>query len=97
MIGEMCQICRTPGNDRRTLALRYFYELQEVSDLFAPDPATNLYTIRTCKGCRAVFLDLLRQWITSGGRLAHRNLNEDGIECITLEEWQRRQEGGNPL
>jgi hypothetical protein len=82
-------VCRTEGYDRRTLALRYFYAIEEVSELFTHDKESGLYSLRTCKGCRAKFLSLLGQWVRSGGRLADDGLDDDGNQSVTLEEWKR--------
>lgn len=58
--GERCQVCGEVGEDRRTLKLRYFYDLAEYGlDL---DPDEHFYNVRTCKDCRADFLTMLVIW-----------------------------------
>lgn len=73
---ELCQICGREGEDRRTLRLRYFYDLSEIPDKFTKEEVIikfadgnevkdTLWSVRTCKDCRGDFLGVLRKW-TSG-------------------------------
>lgn len=72
MADEICAVCGESGSDRRTLKLRYFYDLAEISHKFSKeqihymdgsDNEDTLFTLRTCKECRGDFLALLRRWI----------------------------------
>ena len=57
-----CAVCGLTGPDSRTLVLKYFYELTEISDKLTLNE-NGLYQITTRKDCRATFLGLLRRWI----------------------------------
>ena len=96
-----CQVCGDVGYDRRTLGLRYFYALEEVSPKlkrielkFADGGKDYLYTLRTCKGCRAVFMfNYLADFIENGGKLRKEmKIDDDGIREILLNEWERMGE-----
>jgi len=99
---ETCQVCGQEGEDRRTLKLRYFYELEEISEKFQQVPidedgATDVfYMLRTCKDCRGDFLELLRRWINgefvqpeSDDPKRNIPVRKDGrTVMVTREEWE---------
>jgi hypothetical protein len=71
--GEPCAVCGDLGDDRRTLRLRFFYELREMSTKLQAEnfhlKAENgdewdecFYHLRACKSCRGDFLGLLKRW-----------------------------------
>ena len=87
MSGETCQICGTPGPDRRTLAINTGWDMGEVSGLFKRDPeGERLWRLRMCKGCRAILIELIANWIRNKGRLIDPHLDDDGIAGYSAEE-----------
>ena len=88
---DTCQVCGSVGEDRRTLFIRCFYQLKEVSSLFidlfhVENHKDGGYALRICKGCRSALLSKLAEWITEGGRLKYGNLDDDGILSFDSKE-----------
>ncbi len=74
---DTCELCGAQGPDHRTLALRYFYEISEVVPEMTPyrDNWAVLYSLRTCKHCRGLFLGMLQEWRSAC--LARRPVSKD--------------------
>ena len=89
---DLCMICGSRGNDRRTLRVSMFYDLKEVSDLFKWNDDQNLYYLRMCKGCRSALMTHLGQWINEMGRKKYGNLDESGNLSFSTEAdfWRYR-------
>lgn len=71
---ERCKICGVESHDLRTLRMRYFYDLSEISDkltqervlIALPNTASfedTMYSVRTCKDCRGDFMQVLKHWL----------------------------------
>lgn len=72
---EICQRCKETGEDRRTLWMACFYEMNELGLPFKleiiPDEREregfakqkhHFYTLRVCKQCRADWMQSIKQW-----------------------------------
>lgn len=70
-----CQVCGDVGDDRRNIYVSCLYGLEEVSDKFTRTE-DNQYKIRVCKGCRIVFIGMLRNFV--------EGLDSDGTFAINL-------------
>ena len=92
---DICQVCDTKGDDRRTLFITCLYNLKEASpkfiDLFDTPQRPKGYALRICKGCRAILLAHLHEWISKKGRLVDRHLDDDGICGYSEEEFRSMQ------
>src|SRR3990170_6304572 len=96
MKSNVCQVCGTEGNDRRTLLISCLYNLSEVSDQFIDlfnvnEKLQGMFGVRICKGCRAQLMIKLSEWINEGGRKADSHLDDDGIYSYSKEEWENRK------
>jgi hypothetical protein len=93
---NICQVCNTKGEDRRTLFISCLYSLKEVSplfiDLFETPQKERGFALRICKGCRARLLGYLQKWVQEQGRVADSHLDDDGIYGYSKEEWQKLRE-----
>ncbi len=76
---NICQVCGSVGQDRRTLRISMLYQLKEISDVFKYDEDNNNYRINMCKGCRSTLMSHLGTWIKERGRLAVPGLDDDAI------------------
>ena len=75
---DICELCGAQGPDHRTLALRYFYEITEMvpeMDSYLEKSRVRVYTLRTCKHCRGMFLGMLQEWRSAC--LARRPVTKD--------------------
>jgi hypothetical protein len=80
-----CQVCGDVGEDRRTIYVSCFYALEEVSDKFAITE-DNQYKLRVCKGCRAIFMDMLGNFVEGKGCKGVDGLDSDGIFAINVSK-----------
>lgn len=64
MSEEICQKCKEPGHDRRTLWMACFYEMSELGlPLEQVHIADRIfYTLRVCKDCRASWMGSIKDW-----------------------------------
>lgn len=75
MSTEQCQRCKEDGEDRRTLWMACFYEMNELNIPFNIDTlytndyprcyGVNFYTLRVCKDCRADWMSAIQDWFKS--------------------------------
>ena len=89
---SICQVCGRKGNDRRTLLINCGYVLSEVSDQFVDlyyvrEDLKSFFGVRICKGCRAMFMKKLGEWIKGMGRKADYHLDDQGLYGYSTEEW----------
>jgi len=95
---DVCMVCGAVGLDRRTLLMRYFYELSEVAPEFLdltlvdrvkspglPAPELGLYYLRTCKSCRGEILGAIQAAITARRALRGLPLGPDGDVDLPVE------------
>ncbi|MBE3120164.1 MAG: hypothetical protein IMZ50_15600 [Candidatus Atribacteria bacterium] len=65
---EQCQRCGEIGDDRRTLWMACFYQMQELGLPFkeevTPDGIT-FYTLRVCKSCRGEWMAAIENWFNN--------------------------------
>lgn len=67
---EACQRCHEVDDDRRTLIMSCFYEMDELRLPFKheylsthiQDQGQKFYTLRVCKECRADWLHAIQDW-----------------------------------
>ena len=90
---NLCQVCGNVGEDRRCIFVGCGYDLKEASDKLIEltnvegyEDQPNLYGIQVCKGCRAMFMELLGDFIEKKGRLMRDNLDDDGIYEVSAED-----------
>ena len=95
---EECVRCKEVDEDRRTLWMRCFYEMNELEVPFeiqyTPDVPAKYYTLRVCKRCRADWMAAIQTWFhtppypddSCGSGIYVRRLG-DTIE-VTEEEFQ---------
>jgi len=98
---DICQVCGKETEDIRHISIDCFYDLTEVfggwKETFVRGEngqfGKNIYTIRVCKGCRAVFIfDFLKPFIERGGLVRRQSLTDtNGNQEISLAEFERRQ------
>ena len=75
---EICQRCKEEGEDRRTLWMACFYEMNELQIPFEkesireggirddhPNDIHNFYTLRVCKDCRSDWMTAIQDWFKS--------------------------------
>ena len=77
---DLCMLCGAYGADKRSLVMRYFYELREavpemLSLRHAKDSPGNFYYLRTCKRCRGEFLGMMADWRKHC--IARRDMSKD--------------------
>lgn len=100
MSKETCARCGDQDYDRRTLAVRCFYALEETGIPFDKDG--DDYTLRICKDCRADFMASMKAWFETVNR---RESCGSGIFVrefgalveMTDEEWRRRYGDREPV
>ena len=78
-----CQVCGDVGDDRRNIYVSCLYGLEEVSDKFTRTE-DNQYKIRVCKGCRIVFIGMLRNFVEGKGCKGVEGLDSDRTFAINL-------------
>lgn len=68
---ERCDRCGQLGEDRRTLWMACFYEMNELDIPFeqkvlqtegATPETKTFYTLRVCKDCRAAWMEAIQAW-----------------------------------
>jgi len=67
---EACQRCHEVDEDRRTLMMACFYDMDELKIPFRheliqqhiQDSGQKFYTLRVCKGCRAEWMESQKSW-----------------------------------
>lgn len=92
---EKCQRCGAVGQDRRTLWMACFYQMDELGLPFGEKTMLwedskykqHFYTLRVCKGCRAEWMGAIVAWFKN--RRAE-NLDENGNTSMSLEKYQRQ-------
>jgi len=64
---ECCQRCGEAGEDRRSLWMACFYEMNELRIPFHRSVVMDesFYTLRVCKGCRGDWLAAIKAWFES--------------------------------
>lgn len=108
---EKCQRCSEVDEERRTLWMSCFYEMDELNipfkheDIRPPEYENDrrFYTLRTCKSCRGAWLAAIQSWFNNikepkescGSGIFVREFG-DTVE-ITEEEWQRLAPGIEPV
>lgn len=110
---EKCQRCRQDGDDRRTLWMACFYQMDELGiplekeTLFTTDyprcDGKDFYTLRVCKDCRADWMKSIKDWFNSP--LVMRDscgsgifVRENGaIREVTEEEFKKTHPGIQPV
>lgn len=77
---DTCVLCRAEGPDKRTLAMRCFYEMREVVPEFpAPDQdGDGLYKLRICKSCRGRLLTHMMAWADECRANRGKAMDHDG-------------------
>lgn len=108
---EKCQKCQEEGEDRRTLWMACFYDMDELNIPFQKRILSDsnnyncpheLYTLRVCKDCRADWLTFIKDWYNW---IPNRESCNSGIFVrhfganieITEEEWRERAPGIEPV
>jgi|SRR6185503_610635 len=103
---EACQRCHEIDEDRRTLAMACFYEMDELKIPFKHEESVEqgrLYTLRVCKRCRADWMESIQNWFF--------NINLDEESCgsgifvmrngvpveISDEEWYSMYPDSEPV
>lgn len=64
-MSEKCQKCGEEGEDRRTLWMACFYEMNELGlpfELVKTEKHGQFYTLRVCKDCRAGWMKAIKEW-----------------------------------
>lgn len=105
---ETCQRCKETDEDRRTLWMACFYEMNELGIPFEQIGLSHLgslrhfYTLRVCKTCRADWMQAIQQWFNtpiqpeqSCGSGIYIRCNGVNVE-ITREEWDSMANGIEP-
>ena len=68
--GDLCVRCGAIGEDRRTLWMACFYEMNELAvpfsqvaiELSCGRGDQHFYTLRVCKACRASWMSAIEDW-----------------------------------
>lgn len=92
---EECQRCGDIDDDRRTLKMECFYDMNELNVPFSFDEKQHCYSLRVCKDCRADWMQAIEQWFheidsnkkSCGSGIFVRKFGAS-IE-ITLDEWNK--------
>ena len=107
---EECQRCKEVDEDRRTLWMSCFYEMDELGMPFshvcpaeAPDVPRKFYTMRVCKECRGLWMAMIKFWYgipdnkqaSCGSGIFVREFGAT-IE-ISEAEWNKRNPGIEPV
>jgi hypothetical protein len=71
-MSEMCQKCKEQGEDRITLWMGCFYDMNELKMPFDEETmytndyprcdGENFFTLRVCKDCRADWMSMIKAW-----------------------------------
>jgi len=74
-LGEICQKCKSRGEDRRTLWMACFYDMKELGIPFEketvieggvhdghPNAKHSFFTLRVCKECRSDWMSAIQKW-----------------------------------
>lgn len=108
---EACQRCHEVDEDRRTLWMACFYEMDELKLPFThevlqthiQDNGKKFYTLRVCKECRADWMGAIQSWFHDGkrdmpscGSGIYIRRNGATIE-VTDEEWFAMNPGIEPV
>ena len=88
-MSEKCQRCGEVGQNMRTLHLSCLYDLMELGIPFdivylqsvGIAVKHRIYTLRVCKGCRAEWLQSVKQWFNTPRA---DNLDSNGIVTIPV-------------
>lgn len=109
---EQCQKCKKVDEDRRTLWMCCFYNMDELNlpfdrqEVFYPilggTQSQNFYTLRVCKDCRAEWMSAIQTWFND--QKPKKESCGSGIFIrrngaiieITEEEWNALQPNHNP-
>ena len=103
---EECQRCKEVGEDRRTLWMCCFYDMDEIGLPFKHEfvGKQKFYTLRVCKTCRGLWMAMQAFWFNlpdnkrkaaNGSGIYVRELGAT-IE-ISEEEWYKRNPGIEPV
>lgn len=102
--GETCQRCHDIGEDRRTLWMACFYEMNELKVPFemVEVGGKRFYTLRVCKVCRGEWMSAIKKWFTDPKQEEARDsgifIRENGATIqISESEWYRRNPGREPV
>lgn len=101
-MAEMCIRCKEIDEDRRTMWMACFYEMDELGlpfdqkhlELAYTDTKQQFYTMRVCKSCRADWMNAIKKWFHD---IVPRESCGSGIYVmqagvpieITIEEWNK--------
>lgn len=106
---EACQRCHEVDEDRRTLEMACFYEMDELGLPFKhdfiqthiQDDGKKFYTLRVCKECRADWMTAIKNWFENvepkkecGSGIYVREFG--GIKEVSDEEWYSKHPGIEP-
>ncbi len=107
---EECQRCKEVDEDRRSLWMSCFYEMDELKMPFvhkflkdADDSKYKFYTMRVCKNCRGLWMAMIKFWydIPDNKPAACNSgiyVRELGATIeISEEEWYKRNPGIEPV
>jgi hypothetical protein len=108
---EACQRCHEVDEERRTLWMACFYEMDElgipfkheISQTHIQDNGKKFYTLRVCKACRGSWMAAQINWFHSSDQEEELCgsgifIREHGaIKEITEEEWYKRNPGHEPV
>lgn len=96
-MSEMCIRCKEVDEDRRTLWMACFYEMNELGLPFVESQSCydqKMYTLRVCKSCRADWMNAIKKWFhdivpqeSCGSGIF---VMQAGVPIeITMEEWEK--------
>ena len=108
---EKCQRCNELDDDRRTLWMSCFYEMDELKIPFKhelvkthiQDDGKKFYTLRVCKDCRSDWMKSIENWFVKGKQNivsvgSGIFVREFGANVeISEEEFHRRNPGQFPV
>lgn len=67
---EECVRCNEVDEDRRTLWMKCFYEMNELGlpfekvEIIDDETKHRFYTLRVCKACRADWMESIKDWFS---------------------------------
>lgn len=93
---EECQRCREIDEDRRTLEMACFYDMNELDVPLKLNEETRTYSLRVCKDCRSDWMKAIEYWFHNSS--SKKDAGGSGIYVrefganveISEEEWKRR-------
>ncbi|CAB4128203.1 hypothetical protein UFOVP100_16 [uncultured Caudovirales phage] len=100
---EECQRCRDIDEDRRTLEMSCFYDMNELDVPFKLNEKTRTYSLRVCKDCRSEWMKAIEYWFHNSSYKKDSCgsgifvLEFGAIVEISQEEWDRRYPGVEPV